>query len=478
MTTGRQAAPSGVTYAEPTRPLDRLLASHPGLPFSLTLGAYPLWWLLGVTVPVFFGAAALLGIYLFRRRADLVVPKGFAYWLTFLGVVVISFLMLKADAPLAVEGGGLGGRLATTTIRMGWYATITIAFIYLVNLPEKKAPFEVIAKPLAMLFVWTVIGGVWAIMAPSVDTLSLFGQILPRGLTANPFVRDLVKIQLADQQAVLGYVEVRPKAPFAYANDWGANATLLMPFFAYIWILRGKPWQRLLSPMIVGAAIVGLVYSINRASWGALAAAGLYAVIQLVRLRPRLIPAMAVGALAATLVVIASGLGQIVVDRVNNPHSNDRRGQLAVMTVESTMRGSPILGFGNTRDVQGSFASLAGGDTPDCTGCGVPPMGTQGQLWLVLFAQGILGALFFFAFFIYRLTRHITTRDVPSSFAVATVLIMIGELPFYDLLGIPLLTAMIALALLFRRQQSLLGVQSVKSGGWVYEPVVRDPQLG
>ena len=112
------------------------------------------------------------------------------------------------------------------------------------------------------------------------------------------------------------------------------------------------------------------------------------------------------------VLVVASGLPATIVDRFEHPHSDDRRTELALKTVQSVALGSPVVGFGNTRDVRGNFSSIAGGSTPECDACGVPPFGTQGQFWLVLFAQGIVGAIAFVWFLLYRMGRHLRARDL------------------------------------------------------------------
>jgi hypothetical protein len=179
-----------------------------------------------------------------------------------------------------------------------------------------------------------------------------------------------------------------------------------------------------------------------------------YAVFQLIRLRPRAIGPVIAGLVVAVALFFASGLAGTVTDRLNNPHSDERRSQLATITWDSMLQGSPVIGFGNTRDLQGSFSSIAGGDTASCGGgCGVPPMGTQGYFWTVVFTTGLVGGVLFFAFLFYRMSRHLKTRDVPTITAFAALLMMLVEMPYYDLLGPPLFTAMICLGLMWRRAQ-------------------------
>ena len=111
-----------------------------------------------------------------------------------------------------------------------------------------------------------------------------------------------------------------------------------------------------------------------------------------------------------------------------------------------------MLGFGSTRDVQGSFASIAGGGTADCPGCEVPPLGTQGQLWGVVFSHGFVGAAAFLAFFATQLISHRRSRSAIEAIGVCVLLFFFLQLLTYDVLGIPTYTVMIAIGLMERNR--------------------------
>jgi hypothetical protein len=139
--------------------------------------------------------------------------------------------------------------------------------------------------------------------------------------------------------------------------------------------------------------------------------------------------------------------------RIANPHSNNRRTLLAEQSVRSALTGSPVVGFGSTRNVQGNLMSLSGGARPGCKACAAPPLGTQGHLWLLLFANGIIGTIAFGAFFVIRFARHWRER---TAYGVAgcCVLLAFGLFLFiYDLVEVPLYTVMIAVALMWRARR-------------------------
>ena len=96
--------------------------------------------------------------------------------------------------------------------------------------------------------------------------------------------------------------------------------------------------------------------------------------------------------------------------------------------MNSTLKGSPVVGFGSTRDVQGSFASIAGASTPDCPRCGVPPLGTQGHIWQLIFSQGFVGLGLFLTFFgmaLARCWRCRTTVETLCTFTLSFFLLLL-----------------------------------------------------
>ncbi len=418
-----------------------------GGPLLVLLYGFPIWWLLGFGQLAFLLAAVPMGLHLWRVRGSLTLPKGFTLWLLFLLFVLLSVLAIPAWAPY----GDGDGNILTYGYRLAWYLSATVALLYVGNLSAQWSMSLRIPRAVAFMFVVAVAGGVLAMLVTDWEVHSLLYLVLPRGLTSSSFVDSVVSLELSDTQRILGYEQVRPKAPFPYANSWGAGFSAFLPFFLYVWCRRSSGWRLLAAPVVLGAAAVVVVATLNRALWGALIVVAIYGAVQAVRLYGTRgftgVYAMLVLAIA---VIVTSGLVGTVAERLNAPHSDGRRSELAVKTLESTATGSPIVGFGNTRDVLGNFESIAGGATEQCPACGVPPLGTQGQLWLVIFAQGFIAALCFVAFFVYRMGRHVRSRDPRTVVLLAVPLFFILELPFYDSSGIPLFTTMVAMGLMWR----------------------------
>lgn len=442
---------SGLLSPAPQRsPSSRLRA---GWPLSVIFLGFPLWWVTGLSTFIFLIMAVPMVAEL-RRRGPVRVPPGFALWLLFLVWTLLGALTLFADAPYGVPGGELS-RLLVFGYRFAWYVALTVVLLYVGNLTEEELPRGRVIRLLGFMFAVTVGGGVLGTLAPTLEFPSLLELVLPKSLTRNELISSLIHPKAANLTTFLGYEEARPIAPFAYANSWGANLALYLPFFLLANTASKPRWRRPMMAVVLVLCLFPVIYSLNRGLWAVLGLAAAYLTLRYVHKGNKWALRLAVGgAVALMLVFVGSPLKTLFQQRLDTPHSNDRRGQLFVVTVESTFLGSPVVGYGSTRDVQGSFSSVGGGDRPGCQGCGVPPLGTQGSLWFVIFAHGFVGAFAFVGFLARRFAAH--WRD-PDRVCIAgcCVLLSFGVfLLIYDLMDTPLYTVMIALALMWRLERS------------------------
>ena len=423
-------------------------------PLTVLLVGFPLWWALGMSafMPLIVAVPMLLQVL---RRHPIRVPDGFGWWLVFLACVVLSVTMLFVDAPGAVPGGG-PSRLIVFTYRVLWYLACAIVLLWVVNLDEAALPTRRVIRLMSWMFIVTVMGGLLGVLVPNLEFTSPVEALLPGALRSNNFVRSLVHPQSAAVQSILGTESPRPIAPFSFANSWGANVSMFLPFFLVGWLGKEAGWRRSAAPVVLVLASVPIVLSLNRGLWLSLALGVVYYVLRLVMTgRVLAIVGAAAVVVIASVTFLVSPLGDMVSNRLETPHSNDRRGELLTDTVVSTAIGSPVLGFGSTRDVQGSFASIAGGSRPDCSACSVPPLGTQGQIWLVIFAQGFVGLGAFAAFYLSQLARHWRSRTTVESVGVCLLLFFVLQLFVYDTLGMPMYTLMIAIGLMWRERTAI-----------------------
>ncbi|WP_230883459.1 hypothetical protein [Planomonospora sp. ID82291] len=424
---------------------------RPGWPLSVIFLGFPLWWATGFSAFIFLIMSVPMVLELWRRGA-VRVPRGFAMWLLFLVWMLLGVLMLFVDAPYGVPGSE-PNRILVFAYRAAWYFAITVVLLYVGNLTEKELPTERVVRLLSFMFVVTVGGGLLGVVLPHLEFPSLLELALPKSLSRNDLVASLIHPKAATSTTFLGYEESRPIAPFAYANSWGANLALFLPFFLLAHS-RGSRRRRLLLPVVLLLCLWPVIYSLNRGLWGVLGLGTAYMTFRFARKGNKWALRLAVGGAVALLLVFAgSPLRTLFEQRLDTPHSNERRGQLYEVTVASTLIGSPVVGFGSTRDLQGSFASVGGGERPGCKGCGVPPLGTQGSLWFLIFSHGTVGAGLFLGFMVRRFAAH--WRD-PDRVAIAGCCVLLSFAVFlliYDLLDVPLYTVMIALALMWRRER-------------------------
>ena len=420
----------------------------PGWPLAVLYLGFPLWWALGLAQLIFLVRAAAMGVILYRQR-PVRVPHGFGIWLLFLVWMGAGLLLLRAEAPGTVTAFGLG-RVAGFLVWGAWYVAITVVMLYVAN-TARQVPTQRIVRLLAWMFVVTVGFGGLAVVAPTLEFPSPVEVLLPHQLGSSRFVHTLVHPSLSSSSDFLGYVQPRPTAPFPYSNAWGNNLALYLPFFVLAWFGADAGWRKKLAPLVLVAAIFPITFSLNRGLWISLAVAAVYAAIRLaVNGRARALQLLLAGLLVGGIVFVSSPLYDTLMLRVETPHSNDRRAGTAETVVSVTAEGSPLAGYGTTRKMQGSFNSLAGGETQECHQCAAPPLGTQGFMWRLVLTTGFVGTLLCLAFFVVQFLRR-ARGPAPLDVTTCTVL-LVAVLCFfvYDSLGSAMFTAFIAIGLMAR----------------------------
>lgn len=438
------------------RPLLRL---RTGWPLTAVFVGYPLWWILGVSNFVAFVAAGFMLAELVRRRRIL-VPPGFGFWLMFLAVVLVGVVLLQVNAPGALPVTSRSG-VITWSYRLAWYLAATIALLYVGNMRD-ELPINRVCRSLGWMFVVIVGGGWLGVLMPTLDFPSALELVLPRSVTSIEFVHILVHPQVV--QLYEGAVTdlPRPSAPFTFTNFWGLNYALFLPFFVVGWWQEATRRRRAVMLAVLGLSVVPVVQSLNRGLWATLGVLVVFTAIRAVMAGKVRLAVVLVTVIGVAVVGLASGpAAAIVVSRLDNPTSNEGRGMLAVQTVDSLVRGSPVVGFGSTRNPQSSFYSIAGGNTPDCQLCTPPALGTQGHLWLVLYSQGILGLLLYLGLFVTTAIRTWRSRSPYVTVGLAVLLAHAFTSPIYDTVGVALLAILIAVGLCWRVDEQVRGYRAV-----------------
>jgi hypothetical protein len=413
--------------------------------YALFLG-FPLWWVLGLGGFIWLILAIPMAAWLFRQPTVL-APRGFAIWIAFLLWMLGSATQL--DDP---------DRYIAFGYRASLYLAATIVLLYVFNISREALPTSRVIVIMAAFWMVVVVGGFLGVLFPNLEFTSPVEAMLPQRLVSDGFVYELVHPATAQIHTFLGYPQPRPKAPFVYATNWGSAFGLLTPFVILGWAyVRTRPWKILTACMFV-AAIVPVVNSLSRGLWISLGAGLVYAAIRLAMAgQGRALRAILILVPTLLAVVYLSPLKTLVEDRFEHPHSNETRAGLYEEATAGVLE-SPVFGYGSPRPSERNSTA--------------PSVGTQGQLWLVLFSHGFPGALLFLWFLLYQFWRLRRLTTQVAFWCHVLLLIALVQLPVYGYLPGPLVIIMIGIALAAREQ--LLGPVTTpehESGGraqWAY----------
>ncbi len=428
----------GVLVRPPSRPvglaggrknrhgiIDWLFA--PGWPVVWALGGAPLWALLGLTKAIWVLMAVPMVLHLVRARG-VRAPKGTGIWIAFLVWVVLSAQML--DSPTPAEYFAF---LYRTSI----YVTAIVIMLYVYNLSTKQLPTARIMNAVLVMLATMVVGGYLGLVLGDWEMPTLAALVIP-GAGSDGFIRDLVQPRFAQVQVFLGFDLPRPAYPFRFTNEWGAVLGTLIA----VTLGGAKHFSvrtRQLLPVLLAGALIPIVVSVNRGLWVTLVALSIYVAFRRAQAGQigRLLQMAGVGVVIVLLVSL-SPLGTLVTDRAESDHSNGSRTTLYSGVLEQ-VKESPVFGFGWPR-IDPDFPLL-------------PPVGTHGQLWMILYSHGY-PALFLFLWFVATMTRRsgrgLDTTRVWMHGAFAVILI---QMWFYNLLPGSMSLAFLALGILLRDQR-------------------------
>ena len=384
-----------------TNPLtsESRLFRGPGSLLTWLLLFYPLWWALGLAGPIFFLIAVPMAVSLARRRS-IETPPLFGVWLAFCIVVVVSMSALDLN-PSGTVAEDWWNRIPGAVYRAAGYACVTVITLYAVNLTEAEFPRRRMVNLLAWTAVVTIAGGLLGTFWGAAEFTSPVEALLPDRVAADGFVQSLVHPQAAQMMDFLGYETPRPAAPWGYINTWGNVLAICLAWIVVAaFCFPVQTHWRVASVALVALAVIPTVQSMNRGVWFNLALAALVIAIRMTIIgKPWAFGLLALAAVIGLVALAVTPLGTIVAESLDNPHSDDGRSFATSEALEAVAE-SPVLGFGSTRKAIGSGDSIAIGPTPDCPRCGGRTLGGNGQLWQVLLAHGVAGAVTYVGFFV------------------------------------------------------------------------------
>jgi hypothetical protein len=472
----RRDSPNGqVGHAEPqvrspalgagSRPRGNWFKRTPGWPLIVLLAGWPVWWALGIEnrIGTVMAIPALWQMYRWRatRNRTIRLPPGFGLWMLFLIVMLLGAFALKLQAPQTLSSP-VSNRVLSFAARAVDYGTATTLLLYAGNLTEEEFPRRRLAFLLGLVGAYAVAGGLLGVVDPHIGFTSPIAHLLPKSFQSA--LSSSLNPSTAQNQPILGYTEGRVKAPFDYTNTWGECLAILLPWLIVAWRAYGTKRLRTFTIAVLALSIIPIVYSLNRGLWIAVAAAILYLAVRLAAQgRLALLGAVCVGVTLIAIVIVATPLQSLISQRLAHGKSNTGRASLSAVALHAAAA-SPLIGWGDTRHVQGSASSITVGKTAGCSRCGNKNVGGDGQLQLLLITTGFLGAICYISFFAYGVWRY--RRDTtPYGMAGVLVLLLMFLFMFvYEAGGPPLAFTMLAYALLWRNDREMQRQNALSAG--------------
>lgn len=285
---------------------------------------------------------------------------------------------------------------------MGWFQRYMNIFnagiftLYYFNARE-RIPNQWLLGGLLSVWITMVVLGHLALIFPEFRLRTPMSFIIPGGLLNNELVRNYVYPAMAEVQMPWG-VEVpynRPSAPFNYANSWGLAYALLTPVvFAFMAGVKSTAVKILLGLALL-LSLVPAVATSNRGMFIGLGAACAYVLLRLLlRGDWRAVGIGAVLILGTVTYLTVSGAVEEILGRQEYSDSTGGRASLYELTFAYTLR-SPLVGYGTSQMSESVGVS----------------MGTQGQVWALMFCFGFVGLALFM---LYVVSAFVNTWHIAS----------------------------------------------------------------
>ena len=419
--------PSAATFQPPGARAQARYARLPyGWPLYSAFGLFPVWYLLGFGSLIWFALAVPMTFNL-MARSKVRVPRGFGWYMLFFIWMTATVIQLQ---------GSSTDRLFGFAYRAGLYYSAGIWCLYIFNAPKRLLPTRTVLKVMTIMWMVVVAGGWLGILSPTMEFRTVTEALMPKGLLNNDLVYTLVHPKVAEVQTFLGYPVARPQAPFDFTNNWGANFALLLPFVCAFWGQLRTLTRRNLLRLVAVASLVPVVFSLNRTLWLCLIVTLVYGGARFaVRGGKGSFQAICAVAIVGYLLFNYGPAGKLIQDRAKVAHSNQGRSILYNEAKDSVMK-SPMMGYG---------APKASTYNPN-----LPPVGTQGQFWMVFFSHGFPGAFFFVGFAFYAVGRTRRAKTATGLWCHISLLLGIVMMPFYGWLHMEIHIIVIAFALASR----------------------------
>lgn len=398
----------------------------PTWPLWLFFAGFPVAWVLGLGGFIPQIAAIPMAICL-AIAGPVRLPKALGVWTLFLLWMLLS----------VVEVSGSHTRLIGFAYRASLYLAATVVFVYVYNSSPQRLPLTRVCAMGTAFLGFVILGGFLGMAAPHGSLATPFQHLLPASIVHNDLVGKLVHPPFAQiSVSAFARVKPRPAAPFPYTNTWGVNFAFAVPF-VLAWLAAAR--RRRVRVALVALLVIGLVPAVATLNRGM--ALGLGTGIVYVALRF----ALRGHGRALIGVIVVAGIFVVVLSALHVTAKLDQRLSTSASTQGRTAeytatydeaKLSPLLGYG-----------APGTSTVDTGG---PDLGTQGQLWTVLYSSGFPGAAFFLLALVGFAWATRRVRSPAMMWIHAVPIIALAVVIVYGILSTELVLLMTATAIVLR----------------------------
>jgi hypothetical protein len=293
-----------------------------------------------------------------------------------------------------------------------------------------------VLRALMLFFAFVVFGGYLGVLMPHGSLHTPAESLLPTNIAQNEYVHSLVHPSFAEVQQPYGSPRAfhRPSAPFPYTNSWGCNVALLVPLVIAAITLARKRSSRLVPLALLAAACVPAFATLNRGMFLAIAVVLGYGALRLA-VRGQLVPliTIAAGSLLGIAVAISTGVLADLQTRLHYSRTNLGRQTIYREAFDGALQ-SPIFGHGAPQPSQTLTVSV----------------GTQGQVWNVMYSYGFIALAFFLGWFVLAMLLSWRAGNQARLWMHAGLFVCCLTFFYYGYDGTQLTVAMVTAALALR----------------------------
>jgi polysaccharide biosynthesis protein PslJ len=318
-------------------------------------------------------------------------------------------------------------------LRLGFIVAALIVYLYVYNAARAGVGWDRLCRPLCFFWLGMVVLGWIGVFAPRFGMTTPVELLLPDSIAGDRGIQALVHAHATEFNPQSRNPYFRTAAPYAYTNNWGTGFAILVPcVVAYLTAVRPSRLRTVLIISLPVAAVPAFL-TLNRGMFIGLGAGLIYLGVRaLLRGDVRLIASIAGVAVLAWVVTLFVPVVDMITNRTENTDSTSDRADLYLQTMAAVMK-SPLLGYGAPRLVD--------------TTHGAEPLGTQGQVWMMMFSHGIPSLILFLLFFVLVAWRMSAAVSTPGKWLSTVPVIALVVTPFYGFSDINLTVMFYAIGL-------------------------------